>query len=360
MLDRLVGAVTALGTLQSGIPAVPKIRLRQYVNLVTATRNASRAAIAVSLAGLFWLLSGWSSGSVMLSFVAPVCALLGLSESAAAGSVDFAIGIFLSVVFGIFCNTVILPQMTGFPLLMLGLLPFLALAVYASTIPRYTGVATAFAIFFNAIAAPTNPPVYRLAASLDAGLAFLIGGVIVLLAFRVLLPPNPVAEAAVLARSLVLDVRRLARLRQGPSWLVWENLQHQKLVRLSRRLASQPAQRTAAIEDGCSAVLLGRGLAHLIASAHDSALPAQPRRIAADTVPHFRNLMESGHSAAGAENAARAAATALSRMVEAPQSVRHLAAALYEMSDLLHGHAAFFAHGALGKPGASPGTSLPA
>jgi hypothetical protein len=183
---------------------------------------------------------------------------------------------------------------------------------------------------------------YHLATALDGAFANLIGGACGVLAFRVLLPPDPVAEARVLQRSLVKAVRRMA---VGPlmPWLVWEHLQHQKLVRLSRRLAAvAPARRGDAISDGGAAVLIGRALIRARLTAMRPDMPPAGAAIAARGVAAFRRLREAPEAVAAE---ARRAAADLAALEEATPDTFHAAAMLHEAAAILAERPHFFLRG---------------
>jgi uncharacterized membrane protein YccC len=339
MLRQMARILDAMADLRDDRPRTPALRLRVYANPVTAARNGARAALAVFLGGAFWLVSGWSSGGSVLTLLGPMCALLATTDSAAAASIGFFKGLAIALPTGLFVGYAVLPMMNSFPLLLVSTLPFLVVGIRLSQRPSTMGLGTAFQIFFMATVSPGNPMSYQLASALDGAFANLIGGLCGVLAFRVLLPPDPVAEARVLQRSLVKAVRRMAT---GPlmPWLVWEHLQHQKLVRLSRRLATvAPARRGDAISDGGAAVLIGRALirARLIAARPD--MPAAGAAITARGVAAFRRLRQAPEAVAAE---ARHAAAELAALEGANASIFHAAAMLHEAAAILAERPRFF------------------
>jgi uncharacterized membrane protein YccC len=342
MLRQMVRILDVLADLRDDRPRTPALRLRVYANPVTALRNGTRAALAVFLGGAFWLISGWSAGPSVLALLGPMCALLATTESAAAASIGFFKGVCLAIPTGLVVGYAVLPLMNSFPLLLLSILPFLVFGILLSQRPATAGIGTSFQIFFMATVAPGNPMTYNLAGALDGAFANLIGGVCGVLAFRVLLPPDPVAEARVLQRSLVRAVQRLA---DGPlmPWLVWEHLQHQKLVRLSRRLtAIAPALRAEAVSDGGAAVLIGRAVirARLIAARPD--MPPAGSAIVSRFLAALRHLREAPDTVA---DEARRGATELAALEGANATVFHAAAMLHEIAAILAERTRFFVRG---------------
>jgi len=338
LLDQLLFAAEHVAVLHGRPTGKPPVRLRSYANPVTAWRNGARAALAVSIAGVFWIVSQWPAGGSMLLLLGVFCGLLALSDSAAAASVQFLKGTVLSSVAAAIVTFGILPQTSGFPLLIATMAPFMTIALIGTTRPATAGMSTAFMIFFVTQVGPDNPMRYDLAGALNTYLAFWVGGLCGVLAFRVLLPPDPAAEAMVLMRSIRNSVVRAARGRL-PAWLVWEHLQHQKLTRLSRRLAADPAARAMAVGGALKAVLIGRGLIRLRGLLNDPGLPAYATAAITHALPALHSLHTTPFAAAAA---ASAAAATLSAPKTAPPIALHAAATLHEMAALLCDDAAFF------------------
>lgn len=336
LLGNFIEAIEALQALRRGAPRPVPVRLQYYVNPHTALRNGVRAAIAVTIGGLFWIESQWSSGGSMLAALGPITALLAQADSAAAASIGFLKGMVLAVIGAFLCTFGLMPEVSGFPMLVAVLLPFLAAGLIAGTKPSLAGIATPFLIFFVALSGLENPMRYDIAAFLNTAFAFVLGAACSMLAFRVLLPPNPVAEADLLAHSVHTAVLRL---RHGtmPQSLVWENLQHQKLVRLSRRLAAFPALRTAFIEKAGGAVLIGRRLLELRHVLRSERLSAE----AASRIRAVLASLRSHRTRQRTASLARQVAANLMTPADAPLAACQAAAILHDLAALLVLHGGF-------------------
>jgi uncharacterized membrane protein YccC len=343
LLDQFAAALGCLQSLQEGAPRISPIRLRVYVNPVTAARNGVRTALAISMAGLFWIVSQWPDGASMLALLGPACALASQFDSAAQASVGFLKGTTLAVVAAFICTYGILPQLTGFPLLMAGMLPFIAAGVWLGRQPGFAVISLGYLVFFITMVAPGNPMRFDLAGSINTYIAFLLGAFFAVLAFRVLLPPNPMAEARVLAHSLRNDVQRLVHRRYLPNALVWEHLQHQKMVRLATRLAATPPLRAMAIENATAAVIIGRHILALRRAAADATVPDAMRGAASRTIASFRRLHWAPSAAA---TVARDEAGRLGT-ADASQPALRMAATLHDLAELLAGHLQFFSRATL-------------
>jgi uncharacterized membrane protein YccC len=194
LFGQLAEAIATLCSLEARRPRKTRLRLRGFVEWRTGRRNGIRAMLAVTIAGLFWIVSQWPAGGTLLLIVCVLAALLTQLPSAAAASIGFFKGIVFTVIGSLICTFIVLPRMAGFPLLMLGTLPFVLLALLAQRVPRTAVVATAFLALFFAQVSPGNPMVFDLDGALNGDLALLVGGVFAILAFRVLLPPKGSSE----------------------------------------------------------------------------------------------------------------------------------------------------------------------
>jgi uncharacterized membrane protein YccC len=234
-------------------------RLSAFKDYATALRNGIRSMIAVVLGGLFVYLTAWPSGPTLLIVLAASCALLSGAPSAAAASIDFAKGITLSAVLAFVWEFAILPHISGFPMLFLTIAPVIAIAIFATTIPRYALVALGFTIFFITQLSIANQMSYNVVSYLNSAIAFILGAWVTVLVFRVILPPNPMRDARNLTRRIRRSTERLIkssgshRGRRDPlGWLVTHN---QAMQRLFMRLQVNPALRSQTIGD-CGALLI--------------------------------------------------------------------------------------------------------
>ncbi len=343
LLSQFDTALAGLQALQDGVRIELPYRVRFYVNPVTALRNGLRAAIAVALAGLFWIVSRWPDGGAMVALLGPICALISQTDSAAKSSVQFMWGTMLAAVAALVCAQLVLPQISGFPLLMAALAPFLAAGILLSRRPRIAMIGIGYLVTFMTLVAPLNPPRFDLSATLNSAVAYVLAGVFAALSFRVLLPPNAEKETLVLAHSIRNAVWRLASGRRTPPRLVWEHLQHQKILRLSGRLAEFPERRAAALESATAAVLVGR---HLLALRDlEPSLPTPARAAAARVRTAFGHLLSAPDKASAAALTESAALVARKDQTpeETPLAVLRLAGALDDLGRLVTAHRGFFA-----------------
>ena len=280
-------------------------RLRSFFDYGTATRNGVRGFIAVMIGGLFAYVTGWDMGPSLMVVLAAASALLSGAPSAAAASTAFAKGITLATAFAFVWEFFILPHVTSFPILMLVMLPVLAVAVWGTTRPSTALLSLGFTIFFITQLSFADQMHYDVVAFINNAIAFTMGAWVTVLVFRVILPPNPMANAADLARR----IRRMTehRIRTGSGWrarrdpLGWLVTYNQAVQRLFMRLQIDPALRSRTIGD-CGALLIVVQEAvrlHSLLPALD--LPAEDERAVQDALRHLTRLRRPRRAMAAAE-----------------------------------------------------------
>ena len=275
--DLLEQLAQAIGDLTGAGPADTRMRLRAYLDWQTAIRNGVRGFLVTLIGGLFWYVTQWTAGPTMLSFLVPAACLLSSSPSASRASVEFATGTVLAIVGSALCQTFILPQISGFPLLWGALCLCLAPGIWLQFDPVHRNRAFAYVVFFNATVNIHNPITYDDISLFNNWLAVLLGSICLVMVFRVLLPADPARDVRRLSASLGRAVERLSRRGTNalPSWETWQNLQMQKAQRLVQRLQQVPDQSPAAIMQAAFVIVaLGRVVLTLQRLKADPTLPS--------------------------------------------------------------------------------------
>lgn len=344
LLDRLSRAVRSIGAARDDSRPGP-IRLRPYLDWYAALRNGLRAMIAMALGSVFWIATEWPSGGSMLAMLGLVCGLLATNPNSAAASVDFAKGVALAAFCAFVCKFGLLIHVTGFPLLALSLLPFLAGGAYAGTKPHLTPVVVPLLIFFMPLVGATNPTQYDLAAFLNVAFAYICGSICAVFAFRIVLPPNPALNVARLCRSIACDVERLGGPGRADDRLPWEHLQHQKLVRLVSRLQGAGAARNEVVlKEVSAAITIGSAAIQVRAALAAGILPAPAASAAEGAIDLLRDLRS--NAAAAATRSTEVAWLLADRHAGAPQSdeLVRVAGAFQRIGTLIERHRRFFEH----------------
>lgn len=155
-----------------------------------AVESGVRAAACVAVASIVYILAGWPNASSSLSLVAVA---LGLGATTPAPRTFAAIGFIgapIAVVLTAILEFCILNGVSDFPLLALGLAPFLIGAALVATLPNplLVGLGKINLIFISAVFAANNPQTYNPQAFLFTSL-FTCLATGLLLAILYLIPP---------------------------------------------------------------------------------------------------------------------------------------------------------------------------
>jgi uncharacterized membrane protein YccC len=342
LVVQLSRAVSSIDT-DGDEPRAEPIRLRTDLNWHMAFRNGLRAMIAMGLGSVFWIVTAWPSGGAMLEMLAVICGLLASSPSAGAASVDFAKGMVLSALLAFICVFGMLTNVTGFPLLALSLLPFIAGGAYASTKPHLNPIAIPFLIFFMTLVGATNPMHYDLLSFVNNAFAFVCAAVCAVFAFRIILPPDPALHVRRLSNAIGRDVQRLSRSGPAPDRVQWEHRQHQRLTRLAGWLqAAGGAHHDAVLEAASAAMTVGSAAIQVRATLAAGTLSEPVASAAEGGLRLLRDLRSNPGVAA-------TRATELSRLlseesVGSPHTneLARVAAAFQRIGTLLQRHQRFF------------------
>lgn len=346
-LEQLYDAMVPFGAWRAGRRPYHRGRpLAAFKDYETATRNGVRSFIAVALGGCFSYFTGWDMGPTLMIILAASCALLSGAPSAAAASMQFAKGITLATVVAGFYEFLILPHLTGYPMLAICVLPVLAIAVYGTTIPRYALLCVGFVIFFITQMNFSNRMTYDVVYFANSAIAFLLGAWGTVLVFRVILPPNPMRDAAYLTRRIRRSAERMIARgggRRGErDWLGWLVTQNQAMQRLFMRLQVNPALRSRSIGDCGALLIITQEALRLKSLLRALDLPEAESAAAAVALTQLTRLRHPRHAAASAE-AASASLLALyeaggarrSGLLQAAGSFRTIAAMMPQAERLL-------------------------
>ncbi|CAP57703.1 FUSC family protein [Gluconacetobacter diazotrophicus] len=345
-LDTVMGILTG--------DAVPRrVRLRWFLDWPSALRNGARGGIITLLAGLIWYVLHWHSGPMLMLYIVAASSLISTTPSASRASVLMAAGTALSVPAGVACHMLALPRIDGFPLLWLVLCAFVLPGAWIQFSPRWGIGAFGYSVFFAAQLDVSNPIRYDDIALTNTWMAFLMASALLVLGFRVILPPDDRLDAARLAASITRSLRRLALvLPDGPgTWVAWEGLQVQKTTRMVQRLAlcMPPAERQARIDAALASVSLGRLVIRARRIADGPALAARDRAALHAALGGFARLRrDPDGTARGLEGAADAMRAGADTGTDAGLAAWRVAACLDQAAHILRAVPGFFhRHGPL-------------
>lgn len=237
-------------------------RTPSYFEWPEALRNGARGALITLLACFVWYVTAWPTGPMMMLYVIAVSSLLSTVPSASRASVTMAIGTILSIPATLLYHVYILPQIDGYGFLWFSLCIFLLPGIWLQFHPRYSIGAFGYAVFFAIQSLVTNEMVYDDIALTNTWMAIICGAALLVLVFRVLLPPNHTSDAMRIMKALRDSVNTLATLpgRHLPTPEEWQGAQIQKLSRLALKLSFLDQKETARslLDQGFSLVSLGK------------------------------------------------------------------------------------------------------
>ncbi|MEQ6888751.1 FUSC family protein [Halomonas sp. CS7] len=176
---------------------------------LAAALNALRAgAVFVTLAA-FWIASGWDNGQVAMLMGTLGSAFFASRDDPAAASLTFAKGMLAAVPCAFLFGHVLLAQASGFPLLVLLLLPPLFLGLLGAADPRLMGYCLAFTIGNILLTMPGNGMDFSFDGFLNRAIAVLVGLGTVVAGFRMIPALGPGLRRRRLVGAIARDLRAL-------------------------------------------------------------------------------------------------------------------------------------------------------
>lgn len=341
-LDDYLEALKGIECFHHLRPTAAQISVPFYRDTSAAIQNGLRALLTVVLGGAFWIATGWSYGAMMLAGLAAACALLSTAPNPALGAVEFIKGTAVAVVMAFLCAFVVLPHVSGLPLLLMVLGLFWLPAVCATTMPRYALAGVAYLVAFTTLAAPGNPMHYDFVLFLNGSVAWLLATFFTLLGFRIVLPRNLARDVARL-RQIIRD-EALATLRGARTEAkVWQWRQQHRTAQLGALLKTQPEAMDRSVSDALASIHLGREILRVHKGLRQASRGSGLHRVLATA---FRMMSRRAGEPRLAARHARRAAKSLSRLpaIEgaAMAEARRLTVVLLDIAALLENNADYF------------------
>lgn len=333
------------------------IRLPHHRDLPAALTNGLRAMFSVLAISVFWIYTAWPNGSQVFGAMVPICALLGASDRQQADSLDFLYGILLATCGGLICGYVLLPQVSGFPLMVLVVSPFVLIGVYGTTRPKTASIAVGFLVYFFTLIGLRNPMQFDLASYLNTAFANIIGIACLLPAFRLVFPQNHRQAARHLARRLAESLAQLAARPQSDRLLQWEYRTHDRLVSIGSHLPVEDQERVLLMNGGFATLRIGQELVRIKAHLASLSLDHATRKVISRAFAACRQATRRPADVAERflEAATRLEIATTDMPIESGNRTKRSVAALRECADLLSRYGAFFT----GKPGGTDTSGKP-
>ena len=164
-----------------------------HLDFNLAAVNAIRAFLALLIAGLIWIETGWDGARSGMVIVSIMCSMMATFPRPLLASQNFTRGFGLALVFGALYQFLILPSITDFEMLALSLVPFLYVVAVGLASPVTAGIAMGLGLQMMLLLGLQNIGVYHN----DAGQFFeftggyLEGCLLSLLIYTLVFPFNP-------------------------------------------------------------------------------------------------------------------------------------------------------------------------
>jgi uncharacterized membrane protein YccC len=185
-----VGVRRSLDDLSAGRRPPRAWRAPLYRSHRIAAETGIRAAVYFLLAAAFFAVSGWSSTEVSLSFVAIIMALGATTPDLRAFTMMAVVAVPIASLMAGILEFVVLDGATTFPLLAIGLAPFMIGAALLMTLPNriLSALGRLNLVFILLLLAPSNPQTYNPQTFLFSAL-FLLLATGLLFAAEIVIPP---------------------------------------------------------------------------------------------------------------------------------------------------------------------------
>lgn len=338
-LDDYLQALEGIERFHQPRPTPAHVSVPFHRDTTAALQNGVRALLTVLMGGAFWIATGWTEGNMMLAGLAAACALLSTAPNPALGAVEFIKGTVAAVAMAFLCTFIVLPHVSGLPLLLVILSLFWLPGVYATTMPRYALAGVAYLVAFTTLAAADNPMRYDFALFLNGAVAWILATCFTLLGFRIVLPRNGGRD--VMRLRLRIRDSALSTLRGEPTDApAWQWRQQHRIAQLGALLKAQPQAMDRAIAQALTSLHLGREVLRLRRWLRQASPDAEWPHAVERSLRYMRQRAGDPVSAA---RHARRAATSLARLPvrssAAMDEMRRVTAVLFDIAALLERHA---------------------
>ncbi len=183
---------------------------------------ALRGMVVVGITAAFWLGSDWPSGPAALIIVAVLGALFSTFPNPVASVRQMGWGISVAFLAALVFTLLILPHVQGFPLLALGLLPFLLLGPLILYRSAWPGMAAGYGIFFPQLAIPPQSGPFDYLGMVNTGIAEVMAVLVVGWSFLTIFPMGNWLERRWLAKGLRQQVVEVCRQPLGGLRAIFE------------------------------------------------------------------------------------------------------------------------------------------
>lgn len=167
-------------------PAMRFARIRYPSDPGHALLSGVRSSIVVILTCVFWILTEWPDGAAAALLAAVAAALYAAAPNPSRAAWEMCTGALIALPLLFICYAYVLPMADGFPMLALGLTPFIAFGAWLMTRPGRASQGTAYFIVFltalnlGAVMRYDIVSMISVASAITAGLVFAMMGLAVI------------------------------------------------------------------------------------------------------------------------------------------------------------------------------------
>lgn len=209
----------SLAALHRGTAVRRPWRASFYRSHRIAAGNGARAALYFAFGALALETAGWPATSVSLAFVGILIGLSAISPDQAAASILMLVAVPVGCLLAGFLEFVVLDGVTAFPLLALGLLPFVIGPCLLMTrpSPALVSFGRSNLIFTLAVFSPSNPQAYNPEAFLFACMFLGTAAVLLFVCQHILPPISGIRRVQMLLAEARRDLAAMPASRHRPA-----------------------------------------------------------------------------------------------------------------------------------------------
>jgi uncharacterized membrane protein YccC len=191
---------------------------RRHVDRRLALLSCATAVISILTGCAVWILTGWTDGASVPMIAAVACSFFATQDSPLPSMKKFGTFALVAIVISLVYSTVILPAATTFELAALFMAPaFLVLGLLIAN-PRTNFVGMVISTNVSTLVGLNNRYVSDFSASLNAGLALMVGIVLTTLVIAVMRARSAQWSAARIADAARLDLRQALQARHRSAY----------------------------------------------------------------------------------------------------------------------------------------------
>ncbi|WP_321379799.1 FUSC family protein [Rhizobium sp.] len=184
-------------------------KLRFDFDCAVACQAIARPVLALAIAALFWQLTAWQAGAMMVMTAVLFTSLFSSHEQGNDMVIQVLLGTLAGALAGLLVRLFVLPHADGLLLMLLSIAPVLLVAAWLMRQPVTAKMAIDLAMTFLLTAQPGSAPVAA-AVALSQISAIVAGVLIAVALFWLVLPSTPAVRRKHLARRIVLLTLRIA------------------------------------------------------------------------------------------------------------------------------------------------------